>query len=603
MTLYQGAKVGLVGANGIGKTSLFKLITGELDVDTGNLALPRQLKIAHMAQEVHASQQTALTYVLAGDDTIDQILTDIREAEDAGAYSRLASLHESLADNDGYRAKSRAEKLLTGLGFQQDQFQQPLNAFSGGWRVRLNLARTLMKRSDLLLLDEPTNHLDLDAILWLAEWIKNYEGTLILISHDRELLDDCVTQIAFMHHQSVELYSGSYSQFELTRAERLANQQKQFTKQQKEIRHMEDFVRRFRFKASKAKQAQSRLKALNKMAQVAEVHLDSPFNFQINTAERISDPLLELEAADLGYEQPVLSKINLSIRPGDRIGLLGANGAGKSTLLKTLKGELNLLAGERICGAHLRIGYFSQHQVDDLELDLSAIEQLQKLDPLSTEAQLRNFLGGFNFQGSKAEVPTRSFSGGEKARLALALVSFSQPNLLLLDEPTNHLDMDMRRALTNAMNLFTGALIVISHDRHLLSSTVESLLMVGNQSLFPFRGDLAAYRDELINASSDADTSVTQPKDETPDRHQLKPISNHKAQKRLQGRIKSIEKSLDRFTGKLAEVDQTLSSPEIYNHPENADLQNLLRDQLSLKEQIQSLEEEWLTLETELDAS
>ncbi|MBT5603067.1 MAG: ATP-binding cassette domain-containing protein, partial [Gammaproteobacteria bacterium] len=259
--------------------------------------------------------------------------------------------------------------------------------------------------------------------------------------------------------------------------------------------------------------------------------------------------------------------------------------------------------GERICGAHLRIGYFSQHQVDDLELDLSAIEQLQKLDPLSTEAQLRNFLGGFNFQGSKAEVPTRSFSGGEKARLALALVSFSQPNLLLLDEPTNHLDMDMRRALTNAMNLFTGALIVISHDRHLLSSTVESLLMVGNQSLFPFRGDLAAYRDELINASSDADTSVTQPKDETPDRHQLKPISNHKAQKRLQGRIKSIEKSLDRFTGKLAEVDQTLSSPEIYNHPENADLQNLLRDQLSLKEQIQSLEEEWLTLETELDAS
>ncbi|MBT5604235.1 MAG: ABC-F family ATP-binding cassette domain-containing protein, partial [Gammaproteobacteria bacterium] len=549
MTLYQGAKVGLVGANGIGKTSLFKLITGELDVDTGNLALPRQLKIAHMAQEVHASQQTALTYVLAGDDTIDQILTDIREAEDAGAYSRLASLHESLADNDGYRAKSRAEKLLTGLGFQQDQFQQPLNAFSGGWRVRLNLARTLMKRSDLLLLDEPTNHLDLDAILWLAEWIKNYEGTLILISHDRELLDDCVTQIAFMHHQSVELYSGSYSQFELTRAERLATQQKQFTKQQKEIRHMEDFVRRFRFKASKAKQAQSRLKALNKMAQVAEVHLDSPFNFQINAAERISDPLLELEAADLGYEQPVLSKINLSIRPGDRIGLLGANGAGKSTLLKTLKGELNLLAGERICGAHLRIGYFSQHQVDDLELDLSAIEQLQKLDPLSTETQLRNFLGGFNFQGSKAEVPVQSFSGGEKTRLALALVSFSQPNLLLLDEPTNHLDMDMRRALTNAMNLFSGALIVISHDRHLLSSTVESLLMVGNQSLFLFKGDLAAYRDELINASSDADTSVTQAKDQIPNPHQSKPVSNHKTQKRLQGRIKSIEKSLDRFTG------------------------------------------------------
>jgi len=603
MTLYQGAKVGLVGANGIGKTSLFKLITGELDADTGNLALPRQLKIAHMAQEVHASQQTALNYVLAGDDTIDQILADIQQAEDAGAYSRLASLHESLADNDGYRAKSRAEKLLTGLGFQQDQFQQPLNAFSGGWRVRLNLARTLMKRSDLLLLDEPTNHLDLDAILWLAEWIKSYAGTLILISHDRELLDDCVTQIAFMHHQSVELYSGSYSQFELTRAERLATQQKQFTKQQKEIRHMEDFVRRFRFKASKAKQAQSRLKALNKMAQVAEVHLDSPFNFQINTAERISDPLLELEAADLGYEQPVLSKINLSIRPGDRIGLLGANGAGKSTLLKTLKGELKLLAGERICGAHLKIGYFSQHQVDDLELDLSAIEQLQKLDPLSTETQIRNFLGGFNFQGSKAEVPARSFSGGEKARLALALVSFSQPNLLLLDEPTNHLDMDMRRALTNAMNLFTGALIVISHDRYLLSSTVESLLMVGNQSLFLFKGDLAAYRDELINASKDTDTSITQEKDQTPNRHQSKPVSNHKAQKRLQGRIKSIEKSLDRFTGKLAEVDQALSSPEIYNHPENADLQNLLRDQLSLKEQIQSLEEEWLTLETELDGS
>jgi len=603
MTLYQGAKVGLVGANGIGKTSLFKLITGELDVDTGHLALPRHLKIAHMAQEVHASQQTALNYVLEGDDAINQILTEIQEAEDAGAYNRLASLHESLADNDGYRAKSRAEKLLTGLGFKQDHFQQPLKAFSGGWRVRLNLARTLMQRSDLLLLDEPTNHLDLDAILWLAEWIKSYEGTLLLISHDRELLDDCVTQIAFMHNQRVELYSGSYSQFELGRAERLATQRKQFTKQQKEIRHMEAFVQRFRFKASKAKQAQSRLKALNKMTKVAEVHLDSPFNFEIQAADRISDPLLELESADLGYDHPVLSQINLSIRPGDRIGLLGANGAGKSTLLKTLKGELKLLAGKRILGAHLSIGYFSQHQVDDLELDLSAIEQLQKLDPLSTEAQLRNFLGGFNFRGSKAEVPVRSFSGGEKARLALALVSFSQPNLLLLDEPTNHLDMRMRQALTNAMNLFTGALIVISHDRHLLSSTVESLLMVGNQSLFLFKGDLAAYRDELINSADDSDTALspTNHKASTPD--QSKPVSSHKTQKRLQSRIKSIEKSLERFTGKLAEVDQALSSPEIYNHPENADLQNLLRDQLSLKEQIQTLEEEWLTLETELDGS
>ena len=607
VTLYQGAKVGLVGANGIGKTSLFNLITGELEADTGHLALPSSLKIAHMAQEVSASHQTALAYVLTGDDKINQIQLAILAAEEAGAYSQLAGLHESLADNDGYRAKSRAEKLLVGLGFQQNQFQQPLLSFSGGWRVRLNLAHTLMKQSDLLLLDEPTNHLDLDAILWLAEWIKSYEGTLILISHDREFLDDCVTQIAFMHLQNINMYSGNYSLFELTRAERLSAQQKQFTKQQKEIRHMEDFVRRFRFKASKAKQAQSRLKALNKMAQVAEVHLDSPFNFQIREAARMSDPLLELESADLGYQLPILSRINLSIRPGDRIGLLGANGAGKSTLLKSLRGELPLLAGKRICGSHLKIGYFSQHQVDDLELDLSALEQLQKLDTQCSEIQLRNFLGGFNFRGSKAEVPAQRFSGGEKARLALALVSFSQPNLLLLDEPTNHLDMDMRQALTEAMNLFTGALIVISHDRHLLGSTVESLLMVHEGSISLFKGDLQTYRADLFETVAATSTATTSPSIE--DTHhkvsvseQPKAALGHKTQKRMQSRVKSIDKRLDRLASKLTEVDNALSSPEIYRDPQNSDLQNLLRDQLALKDKIQTLEEEWLALETELDA-
>jgi ATP-binding cassette subfamily F protein 3 len=406
-----------------------------------------------------------------------------------------------------------------------------------------------------------------------------------------------------MHSQNVNLYSGNYSLFELTRAERLAVQRKQFTKQQKEIQHMEDFVRRFRFKASKAKQAQSRLKALNKMAQVAEVHLDSPFNFQIREAARMSDPLLTLESADLGYQLPILSGINLGIRPGDRIGLLGANGAGKSTLLKSLRGELQLLAGKRVCGSHLRIGYFSQHQVDDLELDLSALQQLQKLDTQCTEIQLRSFLGGFNFRGSKAEVPVRRFSGGEKARLALALVSFSQPNLLLLDEPTNHLDMDMRQALTNAMNLFTGALMVISHDRHLLSSTVESLLMVHNGSLSLFKGDLETYRTDLFGAVAETDTATGNTTDKGSVHSQPKAPASHKIQRQMQSRVKSIDKRLDRLASKLTEVDRALNSPEIYSNPENSELQNLLRDQLSLKEQIHTLEEEWLALEMQLDAS
>ena len=592
-TVHQGRKVGFIGANGAGKTSLFKLILGELEIDEGSLEYPPGTRIAHLEQEAPASSEIALTYVLAGDKALTQTLTAIQETEVSGDYAQIARLHEKLDSLDGYTAKSRAEQLMLGLGFQAPDFQRPLSAFSGGWRIRLNLAQALMTPSDLLLLDEPTNHLDLDAIVWLANWIKAYRGSLLLISHDREFLDETVDSIAYIHHQTIELFTGNYSQFELLKAARLAEQQSNYEKQQREVKHMQDFVRRFRAQATKARQAQSRIKALSRLELIAPAHIDSPFHFQIPTADKFSDPLLSLVDVDIGYSTPILSNIRLSLHPGDRLGLLGHNGAGKTTLVKTLQGELPTLRGVRQAGLNLQIGYFSQHQVYDLILEESALQHIRRRDKAISEQQIRNYLGGFDFRGDKVLEPVSVFSGGEKARLALALVAFSRPNLLLLDEPTNHLDIDMRHALTVALQSFEGALLLISHDRHLLANTVDHFLLVENGNLTIFKGDLEDYRMRVLSSKVIERSAMDRPANEKP--AMPKDQNTGKQLRQLKTRIKTLEERLARLQSKLQATDEALTNTDLYLQADDSNLQNLLREKLGLEEEIELLEEEWLS--------
>ncbi len=594
-TIHQGQKVGLIGANGAGKTSLFRLILGELDADQGDLDLPLGTRIAHLEQEVTVSEDSALNYVLGGDSEWVEIHDKLDAAEKKGDYSQIAPLHERMDVIDGYTAKSRAEQLMAGLGFNQSDTDRPLGAFSGGWRIRLNLARTLMTRSDLLLLDEPTNHLDLDAILWLSNWIKHYQGSLILISHDREFLDETIGTIAYLHRKRIELYSGNYSQFEIVKAARLAEQQSNYTKQQREIKHMQDFVRRFRAKATKARQAQSRIKALERMELIAPAHVDSPFQFQIPPAQKSSDPLLSLDKAYLGYQEPVLKGIRLSLHPGDRIGLLGHNGAGKSTLIKSLGGEIPMLAGDRNDGANLVLGYFSQHQVDDLDLDASAFIHIQRLDQLLREQQIRDFLGGFDFRGDKVHDSIRTFSGGEKARLALAIVAFTRPNLLLLDEPTNHLDMEMRQALTIALQDFSGAILLVSHDRHLLANSVDTFMLVENGSLQIFDGNLEDYRQRLLGGQLNIPVISNGKKPGQQNK------SDHRQVRQLRTRLKTLESRIERLQRKLEEVEMKLAESTGYDQDQIGNLQSLIRDQTTLKDEIAALEEEWLEKTDALD--
>jgi len=592
-TVHRDNKVGLVGANGTGKTSLFKMIQGEIDSDEGDFKYPPDLKIACLAQEVPGTDELALSYVMSGDLKLLEIQNSITKAENEQDYGALGELHSQFEDHDGFTAKSRAEQLLVGLGFSEEEFSKPLKDFSGGWRVRLNLAKTLMQPADLLLLDEPTNHLDLDAIIWLGNWIKSFKGAMLLISHDREFLDECVGFIAHLHNSTIELYKGNYSQFEIRKAARLAELESNYNKQQREISHMQDFVRRFKAKATKARQAQSRIKALERMELIAPAHIDSPFQFTIPGTEKISNPLIVLEDADLGYSDPIINKVKIAFRPGDRIGLLGVNGAGKSTFVKSLKGDLQLLQGNKIEGKNLKIGYFSQHQVDDLMLDKSPIDHLAKLEKKATESEIRNFLGGFNFRGDKAKDVIKNFSGGEKARLALAIIAFQKPNLLLMDEPTNHLDMDMRQALTVALQDFSGAIVLISHDRHLLANTVDEFLIINKGKIERFNGDLLDYR-KMILQGPYKESSTN--KEDNEDK-----IKNRKDLKKIKTQILAIEKTLKRLNRKLAETQEFLNSPELYNDSSKMNLHDLLRDQVNLDTEIKSTEQEWLELNEELE--
>jgi ATP-binding cassette subfamily F protein 3 len=598
LTIHHHQKVGLIGANGTGKTSLFKVIKKEIEVDQSSVSYPNDLRISYLAQEVPASDEIALQYVLSGDYRLLEIQHEIELAEKEEKFEILAELYETYSALDGYSANSKAEQLMVGLGFKSEDFNKPLKDFSGGWRVRLNLAKTLMQPSDLMLLDEPTNHLDLDAILWLSNWIKSFPGALILISHDRDFLDDCVSFIAHLYHQSIELYSGNFTQFEILRAAKLAEIQSNYVKQQKEVAHMQSFINRFKAKATKARQAQSRVKALEKMELIAPAHIDSPFNFTISETEKISNPLISLSDSSLGYNTPILSMVNLSIAPGDRIGLLGPNGAGKSTLIKSIVGSISLIDGQREAGTNFKVGYFSQHQVDDLDLSISAFTHIQRLDETQTEKQIRTYLGGFNFKGDKVKDPIHLFSGGEKARLAFAIISYQKPNILLMDEPTNHLDMEMRHALTIALQTFRGAILLISHDRHLLNSSVDHFYLVDNGRVDIFNGDLNDYKNYILDIKSsdikETKKKVKSSKDNKED--------NSKLIKSLNIEISKLEKRLLRLNTKLDEANLKLADPDLYKDDSSDNLQDLIRNQLELSNEVELADQEWMDKVTHLES-
>jgi ATP-binding cassette subfamily F protein 3 len=595
LTVYPGQKWGIIGANGSGKSSLFKLLLGELHVDSGTLNIPKDWVLAHMAQEVGHQQRSALDHVIDGDLELRSLEQRIA-LEESG--EELALLYSRLEAMDGYTAQARAQKLLHGLGFASADASRQVTEFSGGWRIRLNLAKALMCRSDLLLLDEPTNHLDLDATLWLEQWLKQYTGTLLIVSHDRDFLDNVVDNIVNFENAHLITYSGNYSAYEKQKAERLANQAAAFVKQQERVAEIEDFVRRFRAKATKAKQAQSRLKELERMEKIAPAHVDSPFDFRFPEPERVPQQLLNFAHAFMGYgNRTVLNEVNVSLLGQSRVGLLGHNGAGKSTFIKSLTASMPLLAGERVEAAHLKIGYFAQHQLEALDLNASCALHLQRLRPKASEQEIRNFLGGFDFRGDRAFETIRHFSGGEKARLALAILAWQKPNLLVLDEPTNHLDLEVRHALTVALQAFAGAIVVVSHDRHLLRNTVDEFWLIDAGRVEPFNGDLTDYQRWLSEARTSANTAPKaqiveekradkkeQRQSSAAERERLKPFTQA---------LRQLEQRMERLQQKRAQLEQGLADPGLYEGV-NPRLQALLKDQTAVQQELAGLEEQWL---------
>jgi ATP-binding cassette subfamily F protein 3 len=604
-TIHAGHKVGITGANGCGKSSLFALIRDELHADTGTFSLPSDSVIAHVAQETPATAKAAIDYVIDGDTGLRQLQTQLACAEENHDGLLQAQILGQLDAIDAYAATARAARLLNGLGFTAVQQQQAVETFSGGWRMRLNLAQALMCRSDLLLLDEPTNHLDLDAVIWLESWLQHYKGTLLLVSHDRDFLDRVVNRIAHIEQQSITLYTGNYTSFEQQRAEQLAQQQAAHERQQREVAHMRAFVDRFRAKATKARQAQSRLKALERMALIAPAHVDSPFHFIFPPPEKLPKPLLQLEDAAVGYtQQPLLQGLNLSLAPGDRIGLLGPNGAGKSTLIKLLAGSLQPQAGKRQPARYLQLGYFAQHQLEQLQATDSPLAHLQRLDKQASEKSLRDFLGGFGFHGERALDPVGPFSGGEKARLVLALLVYQKPNLLLLDEPTNHLDLEMRLALSTALQDYEGAMVIISHDRHLLRTVTDQFYLVHAGQLAPFDGDLEDYRQYLQQDTKQqlqaTDSTATENTAGARKRQRREDAEKRQRLQPLRKEIQQLEKSLLTLESRKHELEVQLADPTVYDETNKAHLKEILSEQAAIQRQINKTEETWLNKSEEL---
>ena len=605
VTIHPGHRVGVVGPNGCGKSSLFALLMGELSPDSGNVQIPPAWTVAHVEQEATLLDRGAQAFVIDGDAELRAIERELAAPGTDG--HRLAELHGRFDEIGGHAAGARAATLMNGLGFTEADRERPVQAFSGGWRVRLQLAKALMCRSDLLLLDEPTNHLDLDAVLWLESWLRSYRGTLLVISHDREFLDNVAQSICHFDAGALKLYAGGYSAFERTRAEQLAHQQAMAERQAREIAHLQSFVDRFRAKATKARQAQSRLKALDRMEIVAKVQAASPFHFEFQDPGRASDPILQLDRVDTGYgDAVVLRGLNLTVRPGARLGLLGRNGAGKSTLVKLIAGELAALAGERQIGREVRIGYFAQHQLTQLRMDESPLWHVQRLNPAAREQDLRDYLGGFNFRGDGATAPVGPMSGGEKARLCLALIVYARPHLLLLDEPTNHLDMDMRNALTLALQSFTGAMILVSHDRALLRAAADELWLVADGGLAPFDGDLENYREWLEKSRAGAAARVEG--ESTVSRRDVRRMEAQARerlavlQRPIQRRLSEIEREIERHSVTLASLEKRLAAPDLYDPSQKEALKTCLSEQAASRRDMDALESEWLDLQTRLEA-
>ncbi|GKX55500.1 ABC transporter ATP-binding protein [Leminorella grimontii] len=608
-TINPGQKVGLVGKNGCGKSTLLSLLKGELSADGGSVTLPTNWSMAWVNQETPALETAALDYVIDGDREYRRLERELAEANEKNDGHRIALLHGQLDAISAWTIQSRAASLLHGLGFTQEQLQHPVSAFSGGWRMRLNLAQALLCRSDLLLLDEPTNHLDLDAVIWLEKWLKSYEGTLILISHDRDFLDPIVDKILHIEQQQLFEYTGNYSSFERQRATRLAQQQAMYQSQQEKVAHLKSYIDRFKAKATKARQAQSRIKMLERMELIAPAHVDNPFHFSFRTPESLPNPLLRMENVSAGYgDKTVLASIKLNLVPGSRIGLLGRNGAGKSTLIKLLAGALTPQRGDISLAKGIQLGYFAQHQLETLRSDESPLWHLSRLAPQEYEQTLRDYLGGFGFHGDKVTEKTERFSGGEKARLVLALIVWQRPNLLLLDEPTNHLDLDMRQALTEALIDFDGALVVVSHDRHLLRSTTDELYLVHDARVEQFDGDLDDYQRWL----SELQKQDLQPQGGEPSEQNGNSAQSRKDQKRREAEfraqtlpvrkaIEKLDKELEKVSKALGEVEQALSDSAIYEPEKKAELTKLLQQQVSLKSAQEEHEMNWLEQQERLE--
>jgi ATP-binding cassette subfamily F protein 3 len=623
LTINPGEKVGLIGTNGSGKSTLFAMLRDELHTDSGSIDYPKQWRVAHVAQETPALERAAVDSVIDGDTTLRALEYELASVEAQGEDAdgnRIGELYAHLADADAYTARSRAEQLLVGLGFSEAQFENPVASFSGGWRMRLNLAQALMCPSDLLLLDEPTNHLDLDAIIWLESWLKNYAGTMIVISHDRDFLDGVTNVIAHIDERKLKRYSGNYSAFERQRAAQLELAQSLQEKQQRKRAHLQSFIDRFKAKATKAKQAQSRIKALARMEELAPLRAAAEFSFEFREPERAPNPLLVLDQVDTGYRSEsneakiIVGNITFTLQAGQRIGLLGVNGAGKSTLIKTIAGDLSPLSGEKHLGKGLVVGYFAQQQLEMLQHDDSPLMHLMRIAPNAREQELRDFLGRFNFPGDMVKSPIAPFSGGEKARLALALIVWQKPNLLLLDEPTNHLDLETREALTEALAQFDGTLILVSHDRHLLRATTDEFLIVADGQLTSFDGDLDDYRDWLFKTRVKTSASANEPlKTTTPisapitDRKEEKRI-DPKERQRLSNQRKPLEKRLQKIEAEIgdaqsqkASIELTLADSTVYEEPRKTELTQLLEKQHRCTALLEQLESEWLQIQESLE--
>jgi ATP-binding cassette, subfamily F, member 3 len=641
LTLNPGDKIGLIGANGAGKSSLFAMLRSELHPDQGDIDFPAKWRMAYVAQETPPLERAAIDYAIDGDAHLRKLEAELERLQHAPETPEngiaMGEVYSGLADADAYTVQSRAEQLLTGLGFTLDQMKQPVASFSGGWRMRLNLAQALMCPSDLLLLDEPTNHLDLDAIIWLEDWLKRYTGTLIIISHDRDFLDAIVNVIVHIDERKLKRYSGNYSAFERQRAAQLVLQASSIEKQQRQRAHLQSFIDRFKAKATKAKQAQSRMKQLAKMEELAPLRAAAEFSFEFREPVSAPNPLLVMEDVNAGYhleqgDKVIVRGINFSLQTGQRIGLLGVNGAGKSTLIKTIAGELEPLQGTATTGKGLIVGYFAQHQVEMLRHDESPLWHLQKIAPTVREQELRNFLGSFNFPGDMVTSPIKPFSGGEKARLALALIVWQRPNLLLLDEPTNHLDLETREALTEALAQFEGTLVVVSHDRHLLRATTDQFIIVADGRLQPFDGDLDDYKDWLFQTKLGKGTDMLPAagKANKTDYPQSQPVKqagaqaaapvpevDRREQKRLEAeqrqrlsaqrkpienRIKRLEEQMAKLNAKKAGIDAELGGSDIYEAANKDKLKTMLTDQAYCTKELEQLEGEWLELQEQLEA-